>query len=326
MEIEIFNIELDKLLIKLYFDNINPGQTNYNEVIDIIKSNEKFNNIDIKDIKNRLHKLKVKKGKEKSLKKLNKIYNKNNNNFNKENNENKNSINDKIDYDSLANCVYNLSEKISNETFRNSFNFAFSSIKKQIDSYKKRKILLGNELNNNLDLIPTNQNEIEMFNDEDFIKLLLSCGFEKKENYISLNKNFDVLDIEIIYDKLSQCGSMVNENVIEENKERNEKKEEHKKNKKIKKNKFLGNYYIEYTNNNDNINNENNNNNNKKKKKLKKHKINPELESIKENKENILNEDEDDNNFIDINNQSKNTEIEPEKQQTSHMQLENPTN
>ena len=326
MEIEIFNIELDKLLIKLYFDNINPGQTNYNEVIDIIKSNEKFSNIDIKDIKNRLHKLKVKKGKEKSLKKLNKIYNKNNNNSNKENNENKYSINDKIDYDSLANCVYNLSEKISNETFRNSFNLAFSSIKKQIDSYKKRKILLGNELNNNLDLIPTNQNEIEMFNDEDFIKLLLSCGFEKKENYISLNKNFDVLDIEIIYDKLSQCGSMVNENIIEENKERNEKKEEHKKNKKIKKNKFLGNYYIEYTNNNDNINNENNNNNNKKKKKLKKHKINPELESIKENKENILNEDEDDNNFIDINNQSKNTEIEPEKQQTSHIQLENPTN
>ena len=29
----------------------------------------------------------------------------------------------KIDYDSLANCVYNLSEKISNETFKNSFNF-----------------------------------------------------------------------------------------------------------------------------------------------------------------------------------------------------------
>ena len=309
MEIEIFNIELDKLLIKLYFDNINPGKTNYNEVIDIIKSNDQFKNIDIKDIKNRLHLLKVKKGKEKSLKKLNKIYNKNSNNENNKNNEN--SINDKIDYDSLANCVYNLAEKISNETFKNSFNSAFSSIKNQIDSYKKRKILLGNELNSNLDLIPTNQNEIEMFEDEDFIKLLLSCGFEKKENFISLNKTFDVLDIEIIYDKLSKCGEMVNENKMEENKERNEKKEEHKKNKKIKKNKFLGNYYIEYENKQNNNNNNNDNlNKKKKKKKLKKNKINFELESIKENNNN---DDEDDNNFIDINKQSKNIENENEK-------------
>ena len=214
-------------MVEIYFNSAIQNETgeiiNIDEVVNKIK--EELSEKEIDDIKHRMKKLKVKKGKkEKSLKKIDKIYHLGK--YSKEENNKKKHI----ELGSITDTVLQLSEKSKDETYKNKLKYVMNGIIRQIETTKLRKEY-DPESKTDCTIIPITEEEIEIINDEDFVKLLSDVGFSKNESteQMEIDENTDGVDLSIIQDKLEQCLKMINENVEERTKEREEKKAEHKR-------------------------------------------------------------------------------------------------
>ena len=231
-----WNKEADMKLINYYFENINEDKTNIEEIVKNLKEKElnSIENLSENDIKHRLHKLRVRKGKTKAMKKYNKIYNINNsskeNTDNKKNKNNKNK--NKSDNNSVIKNIYNLSETAKSPEFLQNLHFTFDNIISQIESYKKKIEIIGNENSENkFEIIPTTQTEISILKNEDFIGLLLSLGFYFNENteYYTLNSNLDLTEFGLIIENINLYKKLIDENIDQDNEIRNEQKEKYNK-------------------------------------------------------------------------------------------------
>ena len=246
-----WNVEQDKKLVEIYFNSAIQNETgeiiNIDEVVNKIK--EELSEKEIDDIKHRMKKLKVKKGKkEKSLKKIDKIYHLGK--YSKEENNKKKHI----ELGSITDTVLQLSEKSKDETYKNKLKYVMNGIIRQIETTKLRKEY-NPESKTDCTIIPITEEEIEILNDEDFVKLLSDVGFSKNESteQMKIDENTDGVDLSIIQDKLEQCLKMINENVEERTKEREEKKAEHKKKHKHKKHNFISEFVMDEEKGNEDI-------------------------------------------------------------------------
>lgn len=315
-----WNIDEDKTLVNIYFDNVikndETGEvSNMEKILEELKKS--LTNKTEDDLRHRIKKLKVKKGKERALKKIDKIYHLGKYAKKEKNKKGKNVS----DFGNLTELVLQLSEKSKDETYKNKLKYVMNLIIKQLESTKARKEIMGDEKVECV-IIPTSPEEIEIIGDENFLNLLLAIGFHKESEFIKLDDAIDIVDITIIQDKLEQCLKMINENVEIKDQEREHKKEIHKKKHKHKKHNFISEFINDRNEDNDkdNIENDENidknynneeieqmlevNTSNKKRKKLKKKrnmsnddemKIDDELE--KSNKpENIQNNNDNEEN------------------------------
>ena len=243
--------EIDKKLIDYYFENIKEDKSNTDEIIDnlINKELKEFNlNISTKDIKHRFHKLKVRKGQKKAMKKFNKIYHiKNtmdldNDNDSEEHSKTKKKLIQKNkNEDLLPNYIFKLSEKASNNDYKNNLYHCLEFVVEQLESFKKKVDILGeNETDTQCELIPTNTNDMNLLKDEDVKNILFSIGFyfNNDTEYITLEKG-QIPEIELICQKILNFKNIIDENIELDKSneiERNQQKENYVKMQKKKHN------------------------------------------------------------------------------------------
>ena len=242
--------EIDKKLIDYYFENIKEDKSNIDEIIDNLVNKElkEFNlNISTKDIKHRLHKLKVRKGQKKAMKKYNKIYHiKNKMDLDNDDESEKHSktkkklVQKNKNEDLLPNYIFKLSEKASDNDYKNNLYHCLEFVVEQLDSYKKKIDILGeNEADTQCELIPTNTNDMNILKDEDVKNILFSIGFyfNNDTEYITLEKD-KIPEIELISQKIINFKNIIDENIeIDKNEiERNQQKENYVKMQKKKHN------------------------------------------------------------------------------------------
>jgi len=243
--------EIDKKLIDYYFENIKEDKSNIDEIIDnlINKELKEFNlNISTKDIKHRFHKLKVRKGQKKAMKKFNKIYHiKNtmdldNDDDSEEHSKTKKKLIQKNkNEDLLPNYIFKLSEKASNNDYKNNLYHCLEFVVEQLESFKKKMDILGeNETDTQCELIPTNANDMNLLKDEDVKNILFSIGFyfNNDTEYITLEKG-QIPEIELICQKILNFKNIIDENIELDKSneiERNQQKENYVKMQKKKHN------------------------------------------------------------------------------------------
>ena len=231
--------ESDKKLIDYYFSNINEDKSNKEEIINNLLNNElKEFNLDIssKDIKQRLHKLKVHKGQERSMHKFNKMYNIPDKNKSKHrkiyNKTHKKLVRINKNEDLLPNYIFQLSEKASNNEYKNNLYHCLDFIVEQLDSFQKKIDILGeNDTDIICELIPTSTSDMNLLNDEDVKNILFSIGFyfNNDTEYITLEKD-KIPDIELITQKIINFKNIIDENIEQDKsneEERNIQKEQY---------------------------------------------------------------------------------------------------
>lgn len=176
----------DMVLIDNYFEF--KDNENYIHILDKL-----FPLKTAKDIKHRIKTLKLKKGYEKAIRVLKKIHEKK-----------------KEKEDNLFNVIIGLSDECRNEAKKAKIEKTISLIKEQLESYKLKKSLYDNSLNLEFDcvLIPTSNDEIDIFNDKKFRDFIKNIGFIPPENDFDIeihevekNKNANVQVIDLLQDE-----------------------------------------------------------------------------------------------------------------------------
>ena len=248
----IWTEDIDKKIIEYYFENINEEASNREEILNNLINNElKELNINptLKDIKHRLHKLRVHKGKERALHKLNKLYhNPNPEESDQEkhpkkiyNKKNKKLVKKSAAEDLLPNYIFKLSEKASNNEYKNNLYHCFEFIIEQLESFHKKIEILG-ENNTEIvcELIPTSTTDMNLLKDDDVKNILFSIGFyfNNDTEYITLEKD-KIPEIELITQKIITFKNIIDENIEQDKsneEERNIQKENYVKLQKKKHN------------------------------------------------------------------------------------------
>ena len=246
-----WNQEIDKKLIDYYFEKIKEDKSNIDEIIDNLINEElkEFDlNISSKDIKHRLHKLKVRKGQKKAMRKFNKIYNlQNTMDLDKEDDseihskKRKKLVDKNKNEDLLPNYIFKLSEKASDNEFKNNLYHCLAFIVDQLESFKKKIDILGeNETDTICELIPTSTNDMNSLKDEDVKNILFAIGFyfNNDTEYITLSKD-KYPEIGLICQKIMNFKNIIDENIeIDKSNEveRNQQKENYVKMQKKKHN------------------------------------------------------------------------------------------
>ena len=142
--------------------------------------------------------------------------------------------------DLLPNYIFKLSEKASDNDYKNNLYHCLEFVVEQLDSYKKKIDILGeNEADTQCELIPTNTNDMNILKDEDVKNILFSIGFyfNNDTEYITLEKD-KIPEIELISQKIINFKNIIDENIeIDKNEiERNQQKENYVKMQKKKHN------------------------------------------------------------------------------------------
>ena len=231
-----WNKDIDQKIIDYYFENIKEDKSNIEEIIENLVNNElKDFNLDIssKDIKHRLHKLKVRKGKKKAMKKLNKIYHIKNP-MDLDDNDRikrpKKLVTKNKNEDLLPNYIFKLSEKASDNEYKENLYHCLEFVVEQLDSYKSKIDILGeNEVDSLCELIPTSTIDMNLLKDEDVKNILLSIGFyfNNDTEYITLAKD-KIQEIDLISQKILNFKNIIDENIEQDKSyeiERNKEKE-----------------------------------------------------------------------------------------------------
>ena len=117
--------------------------------------------------------------------------------------------------DLLPNYIFQLSEKASNNEYKNNLYHCLDFIVEQLDSFQKKIDILGeNDTDIICELIPTSTSDMNLLNDVDVKNILFSIGFyfNNDTEYITLEKD-KIPDIELITQKIINFKNIIDENI-----------------------------------------------------------------------------------------------------------------
>lgn len=140
------------------------------EYLDIL--DKLFQDKSKKDIKKRIKVLKLKKGEKKAMRMVKKLHNKS-----------------KPKTSKITDIIIELSEDFKDEYKKKKITVALNLLKEQLESYKIKKGLLNSEAEIDYLLIPTTEEEIDMYTDTNFISFIKNLGLLPPDENLNENNN-----------------------------------------------------------------------------------------------------------------------------------------